>query len=259
MKTWFMGIALSVAVLAIVGCANFGASDRVITVGMATNYAPLAYQKEGDLVGAEVDFAQALGEQLDASIKIKTYAWDELLSALNADEIDVVMSGVSITEKRETMVRFTDPYMDIGQMAVIRAEDAAYLASVDKLKSGHFRIGYSLNTTGEAYVKSALGGAKHKGYATNQEGVEALINKEIDYFIHDAPTVWQLTSSFPTDERLLGLYTPLTREYLAWAVHKDNAALQKELNEVVKEWSENGFISRTLNKWIPVSVEVVVP
>ena len=254
MNKWLAGSVLTFVALVMAGCASLGLSERVINVGMATNYAPLAFEKKGMPQGVEVDFANALEEELGAKVNIKVYDWTSLLDALNADEIDVVMSGVSVTEKRKNLMLFSKPYMNVGQMAVIRTEDIGFLASVDQLKTGSFRVGYSLNTTGADYVTDQLKAPESKGYNTVKEGVEGLINKEVDFYIHDAPTIWQLTSSYPTDERLFGVYTPLTKEHLAWAVKKGNTELQEELNGVIDEWQESGLITRTINKWIPVSV-----
>jgi len=254
MNKWLVGSVLTFIALVAAGCSNFGMSERVINVGMATNYAPLAFEKDGIPQGVEVDFANALENELGAKVNVKVYAWEKLLEALEADEIDVVMSGVSVTEKRNGLMLFSEPYMEVGQMAVIRTEDAGFLASADQLKTGKFRVGYLQHTTGAHYVTGELKAPESKSYTSVKDGVEGLINKEIDYFIHDAPTIWQLTSSYPTDERLFGVYTPLTKEYLAWAVKNGNTELQEELNGVVKTWQENGFITRTVNKWIPVSV-----
>ncbi|MFD2229181.1 substrate-binding periplasmic protein [Alkalimarinus sediminis] len=259
MNKWVLGVVFGITALIVAGCANFGSFGRVINVGMATNYAPLAFEKDGQLQGMEVDFANALGESLNASVNIKAYSWEALLEALNNGEIDVVMSGVSITEKRQSMMLFTEPYMEIGQMAIIRTEDAGHLANKAQLMSGDYRVGYSRNTTGQKFVTEQLKNAEQLGFANTKEGVEALVNKQIDYFIHDAPTVWQLTSSYPTDDRLFGLYAPLTDEYLAWAVKTDNETLQQELNTVLNTWKENGFLQRTLSKWIPVSVVLSKP
>ena len=259
MNKWVLGVVFGVTALIIAGCANFGSFGRVINVGMATNYAPLAFEKDGQVQGVEVDFANALGESLNASVNIKTYSWEALLEALDSGEIDVVMSGVSITDKRKGMVSFSDPYMEIGQMAIIRTEDAGRLASKGELMSEAYRVGYSLNTTGQQFVTSKLKNAKQVGFATSGDGIKALINNQIDYFVHDAPTVWQLTSSYPTDERLFGLYAPLTDEHLAWAVKTGNKELQQELNTTLESWKENGFLKRTLSKWIPVSVVLSEP
>lgn len=259
MKKWSLGVALGFVVLIMAGCANFGSFGRVINVGMATNYAPLAFEKDGKVQGMEVDFANALGESLNATVNIKTYSWEALLEALNSGEIDVVMSGVSMTEKRKSMMWFSDPYMEIGQMAIIRAEDAGLLASKVQLMTGSHRVGYILNTTGQQFVTKQLKSAEQIGFSTTQEGIDALVNKKVDYFVHDAPTVWQLTSSYPTDERLFGLYAPLTDEYLAWAVKTGNEKLQQELNATLDSWKESGFLKSVLSKWIPVSVVLSEP
>ncbi len=259
MNKWVLGVMFGVMALIFVGCASFGSFGRVINVGMATNYPPLAFDKGGQVQGVEVDFANALGEFLNASVNIKTYSWQALLEALDAGEIDVVMSGVSITDKRKERALFSDPYMEIGQMAIIRTEDAGRLASKSALLSEAYRVGYSLNTTGQHFVTSKLKNAKQIGFATSTDGIEALINNKIDYFVHDAPTVWHLTSSYPTDDRIFGLYTPLTDEYLAWAVKTGNVELQQELNTALESWKATGFLKSTLSKWIPVSVVLSEP
>jgi ABC-type amino acid transport substrate-binding protein len=47
-------------------------------------------------------------------------AWEELIPALKGDRIDVIMSGMSVTPVRQHRVRFVQPYLRVGQMAIIR-------------------------------------------------------------------------------------------------------------------------------------------
>ena len=79
--------------------------------------------------------------------------------------------------------------------------------------------------------------------------------RRIDVFIHDAPPMWRIGAGI--DEReLMGLYSPLTDEALAWAVRKNDPELVQSLNEMIAAWRETGQLDRVLNRWIPVRVEV---
>ena len=56
-----------------------------------------------------------------------------------------------------------------------------------------------------------------------------------------------------------GLYRPLTKEYLAWAVPKDNPELLAQLNKVIDKWKTDGTIDDVIDDWITVkktSIEV---
>ena len=75
----------------------------------------------------------------------------------------------------------------------------------------------------------------------------------VDYFIHDAPTIWRLGMD-PSDDELFGLYHPLTDERLAWAVARDDEALAERLNALVRQWTASGEIDAILTRWVPVRV-----
>ena len=74
-------------------------------------------------------------------------------------------------------------------------------------------------------------------------------------FIHDAPTVWRVVGRPPhEDPELIGIYKPLTDEYLAWAVRKDDApTLGALLDGKIDDWTKNGELQSVIDRWIPVT------
>jgi ABC-type amino acid transport substrate-binding protein len=80
-----------------------------------------------------------------------------------------------------------------------------------------------------------------------------LENNQIDFFIQDAPAVWRVTGGFMNEHpTLTGLYRPLTTEYLAWAVPKDNPELLAQLNNILKRWKKDGTLDDVIDDWITV-------
>lgn len=226
-----------------------------LRVGIAPNYPPIAFEQDGKLAGVEVDLANKLGEELPTKISFVKLEWDELWPALRDDKIDVVMSGVSITERRSERVRFTDPYLRVGQMALIRKADMGKLSEPTAMNQPGRRVGVEKNTTGEAYARRHLDKATIVPFDSADLGIAAVRGGDVDYFIHDAPTIWVTVGRPPKeDPELIGIYRPLTDEYLAWAVRKDDAAtLGALLDGKIAEWQQDGELQTVIDRWIPVT------
>ena len=238
--------------LLVVGCAGWmpGAELRV---GTQTDYPPLAFEREGQLVGIEVELAQKLGEALGRRVRFEAMDRKALIPALERGEVDLLMAGISVTPERSARVRFTLPYAQVGQMALLRRDALGRLGGEVGLRRRGSRVGFVRGTTGEAYVRGRLPKSVPIALESVERGERALRADEIDYFVHDAPTVWRLGMN-PYDDELIGLFEPLTDEALAWAVRKDDAALGDRLDALVREWKQRGEIDRILNRWVPVRV-----
>jgi ABC-type amino acid transport substrate-binding protein len=225
-----------------------------LRVGIAPNYPPVAFERDGQIVGIEADLAAALAKVLGVKMILVPVAWDDLASALNGNEIDVVMSGVSVTERRKRFAHFTKPYLEVGQMALIRNEDQTKLSKPDAMNQKGVRVGAERLTTGARYVRDNVNVATIVEFNSLDAGLEALRAKQIDYFIHDAPTVWRVTGRYPhADPELIGLYRPLTKEEIAWAVRKEDAdTIGAALDRGLLELQTSGMVQEILDRWIPV-------
>jgi ABC-type amino acid transport substrate-binding protein len=81
----------------------------LLRVGITPNYPPLAFQKQGALSGLEPDLARAVGRELGRPVVFVERPWQILIPSLEAGEIDVIMSGMSMTEARQHRVWFVQP------------------------------------------------------------------------------------------------------------------------------------------------------
>ncbi len=96
-----------------------------LKVGVSADYPPMVYKQEGHIVGLEADNAKAVGGIIGQELTLVDMPFAKLIPALQAGEIDVIMSAMSITPERSALVTFTDPYMEMGQMAIMLADKAA--------------------------------------------------------------------------------------------------------------------------------------
>jgi ABC-type amino acid transport substrate-binding protein len=259
MATMVCGLAVLAVALSASGAARGAEAPPPLRVGIAPNYPPLAFKENGELKGIEVDFAHRLGTALGRQVVLVETPWEDLPKALLEDKtIDVVMSGTSITEKRKQKVDFTDPYVTVGQMVLIRAADYPRLRNAATLDKPTVRVGFVNKTTSAHYAHDHLTHAKLEGFSDTDAGVAALRNDQIDAFIADAPAVWRVTGGLLSKEtQLRGLYTPLTHEQLAWAVRKGDTQLRAQLNAVLKQWKHDGTIDEVLDRWITVKKKAI--
>lgn len=226
-----------------------------LKVGMSADYPPLHYKHDGQIVGVEADNAVSVGKILGRKVKIVELPFNELLPALNAGKIDIVMSGISITAERSEKMLFSDPYLRIGQMAIMHRSKIARYAQPWSIYRDGVRIGVEPGTTGESFAQDNLKDAVISQYPNPDAAFTALREDKIDLYVHDAPTSWQLANSSDNDD-LISLYSPLTEEQLAWAVRLGNSDLLIEVNRALAMMRSSGTLPYILNRWIPVQVEV---
>ena len=102
--------------------------------------------------------------------------WPQIIPALKSHKIDIIMSGMSITEERSQMVNFTDPYFSISQMLLVRRPEMSRFKKPGTgyyVKSG-FSVGVSKGTTGESLARKYLPNNRITSFDTVREGVLAL-------------------------------------------------------------------------------------
>jgi polar amino acid transport system substrate-binding protein len=220
-----------------------------LRVGIAPNYPPIAFKQEGRLTGLEADFARGLDAELGRRVELVELDWEALIPALESGRIDVIMSGMSITDARARRVQFVSSYLRIGQMAIIRKDDQLQLGSPTLLTMTRRRVGFIAGTTGAAYVQENLPQAQHVPLGSTDEALQALRAGEIDAFVHDAVTAWRVGDNEANDT-LMSSFVPLTEEYLAWAVRKTDEALHRDLEAVLARWRHSGRLQELFEKWL---------
>ena len=259
-RRWLVLIGLLASLLLLDGCAapqqhsvkptEIQPDPKILRVGVATNAPPLIYKQNGKIIGLEADFAKALAKYLGKSLRFVELDWRDLIPALMANQIDIIMSGMTKTPIREVRIAFTARYLRSGQSALIRREDAARFSTGIFTLTTSSAIGVIKDTTGEYFVETHYGSVKKVLFRNSRAAVKALINKRIDMFIHDAPIIFYLASENETNG-LTALFALLQEEDLAWAVRKDNKDLLNSANNFLTDSGHQEMIKEMIKYWIP--------
>jgi len=123
-------VALALSFLTAVSAPAGAVLDRIVqkgelTVGTSGNQLPFSVTtKEGDIMGLDADLATLMAAAMGVKVKFNTMPFSELLPALKAGKVDVVLSGMTITPERNLKVAFVGPYFISGKSIIIPFEKA---------------------------------------------------------------------------------------------------------------------------------------
>ena len=131
-----MALTAFVAAGALLGGAPAATADttgETYVIGTDTTFAPFEFTSpEGDLVGIDMDLLRAIAEDQGFEVEIRQLGFDAAVQALQANQVDAVMAGMSITDERKQTFDFSDPYFTSGiQLGVLDSSDIQSLDDLD--------------------------------------------------------------------------------------------------------------------------------
>jgi len=233
------------------GNADIAPSPNLIRVGVSSSAPPLIYSKNGKTIGLEADFAKKLGEFTGKQIKFVELKWENQIEALENNKIDIIMSGMSITKPRQYRIAFADPYLRSGQILLVRLEEKArFTTGIYNLMNSNYVIGTIKDATGDLFISSTINGAKVKTFEKSPDAVKALINKEIDAFVYDAPMICHY-AAMNESNKLAPILTLATEEYIAWGIRKQDSELLDQANAFIADLKSKQQLQRMIRTWIP--------
>ena len=221
------------------------------TIRFATeaSYPPFeSIDANNKIVGFDVDLANALCKEIDATCTFSNQAFDSLIPSLKFRRIDAVMAGMDITPEREKQVLFTTPYYD--NSALFIGQKGKY-ASVDLLKGK--KVGVQNGTTHQKYLQDKHPEVKTVAYDSYQNAIIDLKNGRIDGVFGDTAVVNEWLKTNPqlgtatekvTDPQYFGTG-------LGIAVRPDNKALLEKLNGALKAIKADGTYQKISEQWFP--------
>ena len=246
-----MTVICAVAMLA-AGCggdkkeAKKAEPAKVLRVGTEPTFAPFEFQKEGskDYDGFDMDLARAIGKQIGAKVEIVNMGFDALIPALNANNIDLIAAGMSITDERKKAITFSDPYYTSGLIIMVNKDNKEIKS--DKDLEGK-RIAVQIGTTGEKKARS-IKGAKVTAFNTNTEAAMELKNKGVDAVINDSPVVGYYLAQ-GGNKTAMTVGEVMEAEQYGLAVKKGNDKLAADVNKALAELKKNGEYDKIYKTW----------
>ena len=123
-----------------------GALDEIqkrgkLRVGMEPGYMPFELtNKKGEIIGFDVDMAKRMAKAMDVELELVSTAWDGIIPALLTDKFDIIMSGMTLTQQRNMSINFAQPYIIIGQSALVANKHEGTIGYYKDLNDPKFTV-----------------------------------------------------------------------------------------------------------------------
>jgi ABC-type amino acid transport substrate-binding protein len=215
-----------------------------IVVGTSTDYPPYEFHLlsdlENEMVGIDIDIAEAIAANLNVKLEIKDIVFSKLFDELIAGRIDLALAGLSPTESRSRIVDFSIPYYQAMQNMLIRAEDMDKIKLLEDLRGKV--VGTQKGSIQEDMARNSITGAIFFLHEDIAGLVSALRQKQVNAVILEKP-VADAYSSMNKDLLNLECDTESLPLGSAVAVRKGDDDLLKRVNQVLKKLIEENKIT----------------
>ena len=188
----------------------------------------------------------AICERINCTPNWVTTAWDGIFAALADGQFDMVVSGVTITDERDKIVDFSDPYIIVQQGVLMRVSDDG--SSIDDFKSGDMRLASQTGTTNAALGEELVGRDNLQLFDAFNNAVVALQNGDVDGVIIDSTSAAAYEQEF-AGELTVGI-TGLSSDPLG-LVFQEGDSIQDDFNEGLAAIIADGTMQELVVKWWP--------
>lgn len=259
MNRWFRISTLLVLSIFFGACATAGSSgsaspavDRIISsgvlrVGLSANQPPFNMRdKQGAIIGMEADLSLALASALNVKPSFVVKPFGELLPALESGEVDVVLSGLTMSPERNLKVAFAGPYFISGKAILTKS---ATLASAETPKDvGAVRLAALAGSTSQQFVERSMTEARLTITSDYDEAVQMVIDGSVDALVADYPVCVLSVLRHP-GAGLATIVSPFTFEPIGVALPPDSPLLTNLVQNYLTLLEGTGLLEQLREKW----------
>lgn len=205
-------------------------------------YEPFEFVQDGENVGFDIDLAQATADSMGVELEVITTAFEAIQSgsALDTGQCDIALSGMTITEERQTQMDFSKPYLK-DNLALMTKKDSD-VESIEDIQGEE--AGVQQATTGEAYATdNGVTPVQFEDAGLMTQGIQS---GQVDAVIANISTIFAATEA---DDTLHLVEEFDTGEVIGAAVKQDNSAMLEQFETTVTELRESGEYDDIVDQW----------
>jgi polar amino acid transport system substrate-binding protein len=221
---------------------------RHLRVGTSTDYPPFSLQREGQIMGLEIDWMQAIAEELGYTVQFLDIDFPGLIPALKSRRIDAVIASLTVTPERAANVDFTEPYYTVSSAVLFREPEGRTWLDLGQWanKTVGFQLGSSFQQEAEALAQSHPS-LSLKAINKTLAMVQELKLGHLDAVLMDEEQAKAFVQSNPG----LG-YRPLhAGPSHSWAIAVNPGdPLKEKLNEAIRKLKAQGQLHLVQQRWL---------
>jgi polar amino acid transport system substrate-binding protein len=219
---------------------------RVGTSGTQPPYTVVS--NAGEVIGFEMDLAEFLADAMGVELVIVQKPFNQLLAALEKGEVDMVMSGMTMTPERNLTVFFVGPYHVTGKSILTTSAKLAAIQDVEELDVAKLRFAALKGSTSEYFVKDAMPKAQLMTTEDYDEAVAKLLADEVDGVVADFPKLAITALRHPDKGFALGT-RPLSIEPIGVALPPGDPLLANVVENYLGALEDVGVLDELDEIW----------
>ncbi len=260
MKRFFTALSLFLVLLSVTACSHLQSAsstnlDRitqggVLKIGTAANMPPLNMLNKNDQpMGLDVDLANYLAAAMGVELELVIKPFPELLPALEAGEVDMVISGLTITPERNLNVAFVGPYHVTGKALLTKFESIVAYENTGRLNSEALAFTALESSTSAELVEHLMPKSRLVTATNYEDAINLVLNDKVDALVADYHVCVVSLLRYP-DQGLVSKITPFTYEPLGIAIPPGDAQLINWLNNFLHMMQASDELANLKAKWI---------
>jgi polar amino acid transport system substrate-binding protein len=256
-------VAMLVAVALVAGSAQLAMAaggtvapvlDRIqakkeLVVGTAADMPPLNMTtKEGQIIGLEVDIASLFAGGMGVKLTLKQVKFSDLLPALEAGQVDMVISGMTILPERNLKAAFVGPYFASGKSILTKAANADALSDSAKINNPDKVLVTLKGSTSQFFVERVFPKARLVLTDDYDQAVAMVREDKAQAMIADYPICQVSVYRYP-DAKLATLKNPISYEPLGIALPAGDPLLVNLVQNMLSTLEKSGELELLMQKW----------
>jgi polar amino acid transport system substrate-binding protein len=257
MKKWRLLGTMAISVMLLGACGDESSDTneantsqegdkKVLEMGTSADFPPFeSRDAAGNFEGFDIDLANYIADELGYELKIQDMKFDGLIGALQSDRIDMVISGMSATDKRKENVDFSTEYNHSGEMFITLKDSK--IQTVEDLKG--MKLGVQLGTIqedGAKKIQKDVVDFEMKAIDNSSVLIQELLSNKIDVAYMDKA----VAKGYIDEQDLAGFDDPTSSSPGMAVAFPKESDLVDRVNEVLKEAEESGKLQELKDKWL---------
>lgn len=223
----------------------------VLRVGTTGDFYPFSLRdaKTNSYQGYDIDVARQLAKDLGVRLEFVQTSWQGLVSGMLAGKYDIALSGITVTMERMKSVGFSDSYVAVRLVPLIRKEDTAKFRNWQDLDRPEVTIAVELGTSSESIVRGLYKKARIIAVeAPTARSYQEVLTRRADAGINDILTYSRAAEKYPT-LMVLNDQDPVGLMHNGIMLQQGDQVLLNWLNAWVKTRTESRFFEELNAKW----------
>ena len=219
-----------------------------LKVGMST-FVPWAMRdKNGELVGFEIDVARKLAADMGVAVEFVPTAWDGIIPALLAGKFDVIIGGLSVTAQRNLTVNFTVPYAHSGLGVAANRELTAGMTWPEDYNSSEVTFTCRRGATSCGAVEEQFPETTARRFDDDSQAAQEVLNGNAHAFVSSYPNPTLLVHRYG-DKLFLPTTDDLARGNEAFGLRKGDPDALNFFSNWILVNTTNGWLEDRHSHW----------